>query len=85
MATSRVIPEIMAQFKDSFLLEIRATDEDVRMYIDGHMSQLRPFVRDNSQLQEEVKNAISDAVDEMFLLAQIYLAFLEDKLTRNDI
>ncbi|KAJ5622285.1 hypothetical protein N7528_005517 [Penicillium herquei] len=85
MATSRVTPEITAQFKDSFLLEIRATDEDVRMYLDGHMSQLRPFVRDNSQLKEEIKNAISEAVDGMFLLAQIYLSFLEDKLTTNDI
>ncbi|KAJ5177143.1 uncharacterized protein N7482_003020 [Penicillium canariense] len=84
-ATSRFIPEIIDQFKDSISLEIRATDEDVRIYLESHMGQLRPYVLENCQLQEEIKTSISDAVDGMFLLAQIYLSFLDDKLTINDI
>ncbi|CAG8882582.1 unnamed protein product [Penicillium egyptiacum] len=84
-ATSRFISEIMDQFKDVLSLEIRATDEDVGMYLESHMGQLRPCVLENRQLQEEIKTTISDAVDGMFLLAQIYLGFLDDKLTANDI
>jgi ankyrin repeat protein/nucleoside phosphorylase len=83
--TSRFISEIMDRFKDALSLEIRATDEDVRMYLESRMSQLRPCVLKNRQLQEEIKTAISEAVDGMFLLAQIYLGFLDDKLTTNDI
>jgi hypothetical protein len=36
-ATSRFIPEITEKFEGSIVLEIRATAEDVRRYIDGHM------------------------------------------------
>jgi hypothetical protein len=84
-ATSRFISEITDQFEGALSLEIRATDEDVRNYLESHMGQLRPCVLENRQLQEEIKTAISDAVDGMFLLAQIYLGFLDDKLTINDI
>ncbi|KAJ5781428.1 uncharacterized protein N7518_009911 [Penicillium psychrosexuale] len=75
----------MDQFKDALSLEICATSEDVGMYLESHMRQLRPCVLENRQLQEEIKTTISDAVDGMFLLAQIYLDFLDDKLTTNDI
>ncbi|KAJ5731300.1 ankyrin repeat-containing protein [Penicillium malachiteum] len=44
--------------------------------------EIRATVED---LREEVKSAISDAADGMFLLAQIYIASLEDKLTTNAI
>ena len=37
-ATSRDIPEIKEQFKGSICLEIRATDEDARRYLESHMS-----------------------------------------------
>ncbi|KAF7515244.1 hypothetical protein PCG10_003552 [Penicillium crustosum] len=83
--TSRFILEIIHQFEGALSLEIRATDEDVRKYLESHMGHLRPCVLESHQLQEEIKAAISDAVDGMFLLAQIYLGFLDDKLTINDI
>ncbi|KAI9765361.1 MAG: hypothetical protein M1840_007441 [Geoglossum simile] len=81
LATSRFIPEIVDCFKGTVLLEIRASREDVERYLEGHMEQLRPFIQQNNQLQEEIKTGISKAVDGMFLLAQIYLNSLDDKCT----
>ena len=64
-ATSRFIPEITEEFKGSPSLEIRASEGDVRKYLDGHMSQLRPFVLRKPDLQEEIKTEIVKAVDGM--------------------
>jgi len=66
-ATSRFIPEIMTEFEGSVLLEIRASDDDVRRYLDGKMSQLRPFVSRNFALQEEIKTEIIKAIDGMYV------------------
>ena len=66
-ATSRFIPDIAENFKGSPSLEIRANDEDVRRYLDGHMSQLRSFVSRKPELQEEIKNEIVKAVDGMWV------------------
>ena len=63
--TSRFIPDIAEKFEGSPSLEIRANDEDVRRYLDGHMSQLRSFVSRKPELQEEIKNEIVKAVDGM--------------------
>ena len=64
-ATSRFIPDIVEEFKGNPSLEIRADDGDVRRYLDGHMSQLRPFVSRKLDLQEEIKTEIVKAVDGM--------------------
>ena len=64
-ATSRFIPDITEEFRGSPALEIRANDGDVRKYLDRRMSQLRPFVLRNPDLQEEIKTAIVKAVDGM--------------------
>lgn len=84
-ATSRFIPEIVDRFKTSISLEIRASADDVARYLQGHIGQLPSFVQRDRELQEEIKTGISDAVDGMFLLAQIYLGLLDDKMTPNDI
>ncbi|RTE69030.1 hypothetical protein BHE90_016591 [Fusarium euwallaceae] len=85
-ATSRPIPEIIDCFKASLLtkIEIRASPDDVARYLEGHIGQLPSFVQQDRQLQEEITACISDAVDGMFLLAQLYLGLLSDKLTPND-
>ena len=64
-ATSRFIPDITEEFKGKPSLEIRASDADVRRYLDGHMSHLRPFVSRKPDLQEEIKTEIVKAVDGM--------------------
>ena len=67
-ATSRFIPEIMRDFEGSTTsIEIRASDDDVRKYLDGKMSHLRPFVSRNFALQEEIKTEIIKAVDGMYV------------------
>ena len=63
--TSRSIPEITEMFKHSMSLEIRANGEDVRRYLEGHMSKLPTFVGRSSDLQEEIKTSVVEAVDGM--------------------
>jgi Cdc6-like AAA superfamily ATPase len=65
--TSRFIPEIMKKFEGNVSLEIRAIDEDVRRYLDGHMSLLPSFVLRSLDMQEEIKTAIVKAVDGMYV------------------
>ncbi|KAF2175872.1 hypothetical protein K469DRAFT_763229 [Zopfia rhizophila CBS 207.26] len=77
--TSRFIPEIIQKFDGSPSLEIRASDEDLRRYLEGHMSQLPSFVSRNVDLQGEIKTEIIKAVDGMFLLAQLHIGTLIGK------
>ncbi|KAK2794086.1 hypothetical protein FQN52_009168 [Onygenales sp. PD_12] len=78
-ATSRFVPEIVRQFKSGLSIEIRASNDDVSAYLEGRMGQLPSFVQRNQPLQEEIKKCITEAVDGMFLLAQLYFDSLEDK------
>ena len=64
-ATSRFIPEISEKFKESIRLEIRASKQDVQRYLDGRMSQLPNCVLRSSELQDEIKAEIVNAVDGM--------------------
>lgn len=66
-ATSRFIPDITEKFNDCEPLEIRATDHDIRLYISGRISLLPSFVRQSSDLQEEIKTAIVSAVNGMYV------------------
>ena len=66
-ATSRFIPEIIKEFEGSASLEIRACDEDVRRYLDGHMTQLPSFVTRSPNLQVEIQTEIMNAVDGMYV------------------
>jgi len=65
-ATSRFILDIRQEFEGrSTMLEIRAKDEDVRRYLDGHTSRLPLFVLKSPDLEEEIKTGIIEAVDGM--------------------
>jgi Cdc6-like AAA superfamily ATPase len=76
-ATSRFIPDIMKEFEGFVSLEIRASNEDVRRYLDGHMSQLPSFVVRSHDLQDEIKTEIVKAVDGMYVpLIILYLTEL---------
>ncbi|KAL7931911.1 ankyrin repeat-containing domain protein [Trichoderma chlorosporum] len=81
VATSRLITEILNEFEGYPSLEIRANDMDLRSYLDGYIPKLPSCVRKSPALQQEVKESITAAVDGMFLLAQLYVGFLEDKTT----
>jgi Cdc6-like AAA superfamily ATPase len=64
--TSRFIPEIKDKFEASVSIEIRASNEDVGRYLDGHMFQLPTFVGRSVELQEEIKTGIVKAVGGMY-------------------
>lgn len=57
-ATSRFLPEVTERFEGSISLEIRASEEDVRRYLDGCMFRLPAFVGRSPDLQEEIKTGI---------------------------
>ncbi|KAK4212166.1 hypothetical protein QBC37DRAFT_389070 [Rhypophila decipiens] len=87
-ATSRYMPDIMETFRSrstTISVDIRASRHDIEQYVDGNIGTLLPFVRRNLALQTEIKDAISEAVDGMFLLAQIYLHSLGDKTTPKSV
>ena len=65
-ATSRPSLDLERKFKDCISLEILASDEDVRRYLDGHMSRLLPFVSRRPDLQDEIKTEIGRAVKGMY-------------------
>ncbi|KAF4837172.1 Vegetative incompatibility protein HET-E-1 [Colletotrichum tropicale] len=78
-ATSRHIPETESYFDTATSIEIRATDEDVMTFLDGHMSKLPSAVKKSEELQDEIKTSIVRTVQGMFLLAQLHLDSLQDK------
>ncbi|KLJ13657.1 hypothetical protein EMPG_11420 [Blastomyces silverae] len=94
-ATSRPLPDIVQNFEKGIALEIRASDEDVQNYLDGHMYQLPASVRCKPDLQKEIKTHIVNAVRGMyvdsppnlinkadiirFLLAQLHFDSLKGK------
>jgi Cdc6-like AAA superfamily ATPase len=71
-ATSRRISNIEKEFEGSTLLEIRASEEDVRRYLGGHVLQLPGFVTHRPKLQEEIMAAIVKAVDGMYKVPPVY-------------
>jgi hypothetical protein len=94
-ATSRPISSIEKAFEGNPVLEIRASEDDVRRYLKGHMYRFTGFVVRSLELQEEIKRHIVKATDGMyviyfeqkliyvnstrFLLAQLYLDSLTSK------
>ena len=67
-ATSRPILSIEKEFEGNIILEIRASEEDVRRYLEGHMFRLPGFVVRSLELQEEIKTNIVKAVDGMYIV-----------------
>ena len=65
--TSRPIPNIEKEFRGCLSREILASDEDVRRYLDGHISQLPAFVLKRLDLEEEIKTEITRAVEGMYV------------------
>jgi len=69
LMTSRFIPEmeIQKEFKGCLSLEIRASDEDVKKYVDGHISRLPLFISRNLDLQREIRTEVTRAADGMYV------------------
>ncbi|TVY81572.1 putative ankyrin repeat protein [Lachnellula suecica] len=79
LITSRFIPGVTYAFENCNQLEIRAEVEDVKTYVQGNITRMPKFVLRNNELQDTIIEAIANAVDGMFLLAQLHLDSLTDK------
>jgi Cdc6-like AAA superfamily ATPase len=66
-ATSRPIFGIPEQFKrrQSAVLEINTSNEDMLRYLDGHIYQISSYVRISPDIEEKIKTAIINAADGM--------------------
>ncbi|KAM6524087.1 hypothetical protein FSOLCH5_004694 [Fusarium solani] len=61
LATSRHIPDIQNQFKETVIYKIAANEGDVQSYVDDQLQHMQDFVQDDSTLQSQIKRAISEA------------------------
>ena len=65
LATTRPLPDILEQFAAASMLEIRASNHDVDLYIRGRMADLPRCIQKSSGLQDRVVKTIVTAVDGM--------------------
>lgn len=65
MFTSRDIPRLFVDLKPDIHLEIRASEDDIRRYVSGHMGDLSGFVSKRVDLQDAISNAIVSSADGM--------------------
>ena len=68
MATSRYIQEATSRFEDGCSLEIRASDYDVGIYLEGRMPSLPSFVKRGTPLLDQIKSDVIKAVDGMYVV-----------------
>ncbi|KAL3463385.1 hypothetical protein BJX64DRAFT_276514 [Aspergillus heterothallicus] len=84
-ATSRYVPEIAGEFKQSILVDVRAAEDDVARFLDSHIGELPAFVSETPGLEDEIKTGIISAIDGMFLLAKLHLTSFLDKISVRDV
>lgn len=69
--TSRFVTDITSHFEQYPWLEIRAHQDDVRLYLSGQIAKLPTFVRKDARLQELIVESIAKAIDGMYV--RLYL------------
>ncbi|KAF2798744.1 ankyrin, partial [Melanomma pulvis-pyrius CBS 109.77] len=82
--TSRINKDITKRFENALSLQIRAKEEDVECYLDGQMLLLQSDILDHD-LRVKVKRDVVQAVDGMFLLAQLHMNTLKVQPTKGHI
>jgi hypothetical protein len=63
--TSRFIPEIMENFRLGPVLEVRASKEDVELFVAGQIPRLPSCIRRDNELVRAVQTKIVESVDGM--------------------
>ena len=58
MVTSRFIPDTMDRFQDSLLLEVRASDADVKKFVSGQKDIMPQCIQNSDELQSFVQDKI---------------------------
>ncbi|KAF2790175.1 hypothetical protein K505DRAFT_377712 [Melanomma pulvis-pyrius CBS 109.77] len=81
LATSRYIQDMEKRFDGrAVVVVIKASEEDVGLYLDGRIPHILPFVTNTEGLQKSVKNCIMKASNGMFLLARLHLNSLRGQV-----
>lgn len=75
MATSRPIPEVKEQFIAAQMLEVRASEDDVKKYVAGQMCRLPKCVKNNQELQLKIVERIVELVDGMLVSITLVHSF----------
>ncbi|KAJ7130172.1 hypothetical protein C8R44DRAFT_774980 [Mycena epipterygia] len=84
MLTSRPHIDLGGSFSNFEALQIRAREDDVRLYIDTQIlksSRLSKHVNTRPELRDEIHSKIIGSVDGMFLLAKLHIDSLTTKST----
>jgi NACHT domain len=66
LVTSRHNPAIEHEFKKAARLEIRATDKDIKSYVDGRIREQPEFIREDSTLRSAILDTIIQKADGMY-------------------
>ncbi|KAJ6477191.1 ankyrin repeat-containing domain protein [Mycena vitilis] len=88
LLTARPHVVVQAGFPNSRSVEVRATEHDVRRYIDGQIQsseRLTKHVATRPGLSREIQDAIIKQADGMFLLAKLYIDSLASKVRPRDV
>ena len=67
MVTSRPIPKITQEFQNSSICEIRAREDDVRLYVESQTARLPACVLRNQNLKQLIITQITDHVEGMYV------------------
>lgn len=65
LVTTRPIPNVLDHLPSSSILEVRASESDVALYLGARMQDLPKFVQKDQALQEKIIVAIVSAVEGM--------------------
>ena len=65
MTTSRYIPSLAQDFQNPLCMDMQASPDDIKKYVQGHISDLAKCVRKDSGLQETIANSIANVVEGM--------------------
>ncbi|OJJ39599.1 hypothetical protein ASPWEDRAFT_384790 [Aspergillus wentii DTO 134E9] len=86
LATSRFSEETASLFANGgVILEIQATDDDVRAYIDHRAAYFPPFVAKKPGLLTYIRDEIAKSSRGMFLLAKLYVNLLQGEINEKRI
>jgi hypothetical protein len=69
--TSRFIPEVTEKFQSDPILEVQASEEDVKRFVAGQIPRLPKCIRRDGELALTVQSKIVEAVDGMSVLLYI--------------
>jgi Cdc6-like AAA superfamily ATPase len=63
--TSRFIPDITRKVKSNLTIEIRASEDDVRRFLEGQIPRLPRCIQRDKELKSVIQDKITEAVDGM--------------------